>query len=208
MKEIPIRIVDSIASRLGYKRPEKAYQETRFPEDQYALISSSPPYNRIKNTLEIGCNLGLLGKAISMDGKFSIGVDIRNHWLCRETGNVVLGVYPIDLDSVDKLPDVDAFLLLSVHHQWVKSMGDEYAKQLLMRIYEKSKICMYVEFSALARKYGYAEGVHFQDNDQESVVEYAGKWLSECGIDKWKLLGKSRELGSTEPYRYMFLLSR
>ncbi len=145
---------------------------------------------------------------VAADETFAVGVDIRKHWESKDQGGALLGTYGITATTKNKLPSFDAILLLSVHHQWVNKHGEEYAKTVVETLYEKCNVCMYIEFAALAYKYGYKQGEFFEDNDEESVTAYAQKWLTSAGISTFSFLGPTRELANKEPFRYMFVLRK
>ena len=63
---------------------------------------------------------------------------------------------------------------------------------------------VFIEFAAIASKYGYQQGENFQDNDEESVKKYAENWLKEAGVNNYTYLGSTRELEKKEPYRYLY----
>lgn len=201
-------VVDLVAYGLGYRRPKRAYQDSRFPEDQYRLISGVPEYTRLTSALEVGCNKGLLVRRFANDGIFAVGLDVSPHWAFDDNERAILGVWPVSSDNVQRLPSFDAVSLLSVHHQWVKDRGDEYAQCLVRDLYKKARICMFIEFAAIATKYGYQHGERFIDNDEESVTSYAKLWLAEAGAEKSEFLGATRELEGKEPHRFLFVLRK
>ena len=124
-------------------------------------------------------------------------------------GQAILGVHEVDISNVHKLPSFEVVCILSVHHQWVAAKGDGYAGDLIKIIWERSKSGIFIEFAALAQKYGYSPDERFQDNDETSVTKYASDWLARyVGVASAEYLGRSRELEEVEPYRYMFLLGK
>ncbi len=188
-------------------RANRTYQQSRFPSDQYDLISKTAEYGSCENTLEIGCNQGMLVQRFSEDGKISFGVDLRPYWSGHDMGQAILGPYEVDISNAHKLPLFDIVCILSVHHQWVAANGDDYAGDLIKAILERSRFGIFIEFSARSKKYGYIPGQRFQDNDEISVKKYANDWLTKyVGVASAEYLGRSRELEGKEPYRYMFLI--
>lgn len=135
-------------------------------------------------------------------GIFCVGLDINTHWELNSQ-NAALGVYPVDNSLIEKLPVFDCVFLLSVHHQWVKTWGDARTKQIVKKLSERAEHMFFIEFSALAGKYGYEENEFFLENDEDSVVKYATEWLHSAGM-QGEYLGRTRELPRKEPYRYMF----
>jgi len=187
------------------------YQEQRHPEDQYTLITATDEYKRSSNSLEIGCNQGMLVSWFSKDGLFSVGLDGNPHWESYGDRDkvAIFGLRRVTVDEIMKIPEFDIVLCLSVHHQWVCNAGDEFALDMLQELYEKARYALFVEFSALSIKYGYSENEHFLDNDEKSVVEYAKLWLRKRKLDKGiSYLGATREKAPKEPYRYLFMIRK
>ena len=194
-------------SLLGKKSKKKPlYQDTRFPQDQFEAIIKSLGSSRIGSILEVGCNQGRLLRMFKEAGNFCVGVDLNPYWKAS-SADAALGVYPVDEDLIDMLPVFDGVLLLSVHHQWVKKLGDERAQKKLKKLSEHARKVFFVEFSALAKKYGYTQGERFIDNDEETVVAYAISWLEGAGFSGTVYVGKNREFPPVEPYRYLFRIT-
>ncbi len=201
--------VDLIAGMAGYKRPKESYQDKRFPEDQYSLIKQHESYGTLKNSLEIGCNKGKLVQLLANDGLFSVGLDLSPHWEMSNTGKAVLGAFPLTDSNTNNLPSFDSVLLLSVHHQWVLSFGDDVALKMIGGLFAKASKVMFIEFAAIADKYGYDRNSRFKENDEASVVEYATQWLSAGSLNcRVEYLGKTRELPVKEPYRFLFAIQK
>ena len=206
MKTIKKKISRFVSGLSGRKKT--GYQDRRYPEDQYDLISVYlKPYN-IRNILEIGCNQGKLISRFADNGVFCVGVDIARHWESQKHDSTAFAIFPIDSSSHQKLPSFQCAFLLSVHHQWVNKHGEEYAKTLVRNLYDKTEEFFFIEFSACAFRYGYEPGARFEDNDEESVKAFAMKWLSETGLNSVEYLGKTRENPPKEPYRYVFVVKK
>lgn len=204
-----VGLIDVFFGKLGYRRARRAYQDSRFPEDQYRLISATGVYSGAKSSLEVGCNKGRLVKMFARDGKFSVGLDLADYWAFEDNERAVLGTFPIDRVTCEGLPTFDILLVLSVHHQWVKTDGDASALGTLQGLFSKAGAAMFIEFAAVADKYGYKPGDRFQDNDEASVVAYSKKWLLNAfAEDQIEYLGKTRELEKKEPYRFLFVVKQ
>jgi len=186
------------------------YQSTRSTESKFELIKSNIDTNRLHNLLDIGCNEGLLTTMFSKLGIFCVGLDISPHFVDRfkESGTPAFGVLPMTQERAERIPQFDAILLLSVHHQWVKSQGDEAARKLVATIASKANKYFVIEFAAIAKKYGYAKAP-FKDNDEASLAEYALGWLRGLGVPgNIRQIGKNPELAGKEPFRYSFVIER
>ena len=90
------------------------YQYSRFPQDQYALVSATEVYREAHSTLEIGCNAGLLVKRFQQDGKFAVGVE---KLIPRKPVGAVLSGFRLEPSHIERLPKFDLVFALSVHHQ-------------------------------------------------------------------------------------------
>lgn len=204
------KLFRKIGEKLGLRVKEKielGYQDTRFPEDQFELISKRIETMRVDSIFEAGCNQGLLLRRFKLQDKFCVGLDLDTYWE-SSTKNAALGVYKVDEDLIKKLPNFDCVLLLSVHHQLVRFWGEEKAKHAVKSLYERSNQIFFIEFSARAKKYGYEMNSCFLDNDPKSILEYAHSWLDSAGIHGAEFLGTTRENPPKEPYRYLFCAER
>ena len=191
---------------------KRGYQDRRFPQDQFQLISKAM-HPETKNVLEIGCNQGRLSDAFARQGLFVLGLDVAAHWNARRRGTdaeednspaAIKAVQRLDVENVRCLPAFDTIFLLSVHHQWVKQYGDGYAQELVGNLALKAERDFFVEFAALAGKYGYSSGEAFLDNDEQSICRYAESWLRAAGIRAVHYLGQTRENPPKEPFRFLF----
>ena len=182
------------------------YQDTRFPTDQYELISQTTEFSEGKSFVEIGCNAGLLTEMVSKTGRFAVGIDVRQYWQYREY-TAGLTVYPITLETVKAIPDFDLVALLSVHHQWVAKQGEAAAINIMKEIFNKARLGVFVEFAALSAKYGAPPNSLFIDNDPVTIQAYAEAFIAKLG-KRAKYLGPAREKKNHEPFRYMFLVHK
>jgi SAM-dependent methyltransferase len=210
-KKVKSWVIDNMFSYSGGN-----YQRDRYPEDKFKLICSQMDLPAVNNVFDIGCNEGYVAAKFSELGKFAVGVDVGPYYLNHVLRNVdqlygasgpALGVFPLDRENVSNIPEFDVILLLSVHHQWVKKYGDDYARDLVRALISKSRKYFVIEFASTLHKYGYSEP-HFVDNDEGSVRAYAESWLESLGVGaEVKYLGKNRETAGTEPYRFIYMLT-
>lgn len=199
-----LRTIKKLRTKVLGKKP---YQLRRFPQDQYKLISSTAAYRESGNSLEVGCNYGLLVEMLRRDGKFAVGIDATDIWRKNKRIDGLLGTFQLDQQNINQLPTFDIISILSVHHQIIAAHGDNYAQQILTSLLSKATNGLFIEFSALSEKYGSEKNSLFIDNDQESVKQYAEMWLEKiCSSDKFDFLGKTRESQPTEPFRYLYLI--
>ena len=172
-----------------------------------ALINNELSNIPASSVLDIGCNAGQVSRLVSSE-RFVVGIDIDVDILgfSDPLGGVALGKIPLDLDVLSRMPNFDAILLLSVHHQWYKLMGEDVADQLFSSVLNKANKVLFVEFPALNRKYGYQD--KFIDNNPESVKDFALDFLVRF-VDKEqiKYLGKCKDNIKKEPFRYMFMIN-
>ena len=200
-----MRLKNFSAGKLLYRRGHHGYQDSRFPEDQYDLIVHTDEFKQGGNLLEVGCNQGKLVKFFADDGLYAVGIDMMDRWSGIKANDAIIGRYTVNLENISRIPVFDLICILSVHHQWVFASGDALAQQTVGAIFEKSSIAMFIEFSALAEKYGYRADQFFIDNDEPSVRAYAESWLRTAGLASFSYLGKTRELLEKEPYRFLYV---
>lgn len=162
------------------------------------------------SVLDIGCNAG---EVTRMLGKNCFAVGIDQILDCRGFEDphkgACLGEMVVDNGLIEKLPRFDAILLLSVHHQWVRKLGEETAVSMLHNLANKTNKVIFMEFAALGSKFGSEE--IFEDNDESTIVAYAQKWLDGTfhGFDSTYLGHAPHRPGKLayakeEPERYMF----
>lgn len=186
------------------------YQGSRFPEEKSNLIFSKIDLKQVNNVLDIGCNNGRIAMKFQKMGKFCVGIDAIPCFPSDiyNTDSPAFGLFTLTLEKVSLLPRFDLILLLSVHHQWIKQYGDQYAKQLVEKIIDKSIRYFIIEFAALSEKYGYKKPL-FTDNNEESVKKYAEDWLNSINFSgNIKYIGKNKERAGREPYRYLYMIEK
>jgi hypothetical protein len=90
---------------------------------------------------------------------------------------VALGNIPFSREFVRKIPQFDAVLLLSVHHQWIAALPKDQADELFQAGVRLAKKAAFVEFASLNSKF--AGKASFVDNDEESVNHgnYRTRWV-------------------------------
>jgi SAM-dependent methyltransferase len=159
----------------------------------------------IGSILDIGTNAGQVARLVS-NGNFVVGIDVNldMRGFKNPLDGVALGNIPFSHEFVRKIPQFDAVLLLSVHHQWIAALPKDQADELFQAGVRLAKKAAFVEFVSLNSKF--AGKASFVDNDQESVIEYARGYLRHLIPEgRVKYLGASPE-SLFEPYRYMFLV--
>jgi len=166
---------------------------------------------KVNSVLDIGCNAGEITRRLGEAGYFAVGVDKKLDFrgIIEPLNGICLGQIECNIDLLDKLPQFDAILLLSVHHQMINIKGNEWTKQFVSKLAAKSNKIFLIEFSAKNSKYGKADGELFLDNDEKSVITYAANWLKatlpnfNC-LYVGKILLKKGELSKGEPFRMLF----
>lgn len=172
-----------------------------------ALINNELSHMSALSVLDIGCNAGQVSRLLSSD-RFVVGIDIDvdTSGYSGALDGVALGNIPLDQDMLSRMPNFDVILLLSVHHQWYRLMGEDIADHFFSSVLNKANKLLFIEFPALNRKYGYQD--QFIDNNPESVKNFAVDFLLRF-VDKEqiKYLGKCKDNIKKEPFRYMFMIT-
>lgn len=194
------------------KKPKRTggYQSHRAPNTKFDLILGAIDPTHLNSVLDVGCNEGELTKRFFDRGLFAVGIDMQPHFwspTSAQPEGPAFAVWPLSQERAEKLPTFDLVLLLSVHHQWVKIWGDEDARRLVQTLGERSRRYFVVEFAAIAGKYG-ANAPDFRDNDEDSIVAYALKWLDSLGLGQPRYIGKNPESMPKEPFRFVFVVDR
>ena len=164
----------------------------------------------VKNILDIGTNAGAVSRLLS-ENNFVVGIDsnLDTRGYEKPFKNIALGEIPFNLENVEKIPDFDAVLLLSVHHQWLAKLPEEEADALVKASISIAKKVVFIEFAALNKKYGkYSFSSKFEDNDENSVINYAFDYTNRLQPQsKITYLGKCPQ-SVREPYRFMFMIEK
>ena len=211
-KKIKAWLVDRLFSHSG-----DDYQRTRYPKDKFDLITSQLNLSEVNNVLDVGCNEGYISAEFAKRGKFCVAIDagpyFLNHILSDLESvyggqNPAFGVFPLTEENIDLIPEFDLVLLLSVHHQWINTDGNDYGERLVSRLIDKARRYFVIEFAATAKKYGFKES-KFEDNNEESVKAYAESWLRGLNVQGTiEYIGKNKEGNTNEPYRLVFMITK
>ena len=212
-KKIKAWLIDRLFSHSG-----DDYQRGRYPNEKLDLILSRLSLSEINNVLDVGCNEGYISAEFSKRGKFCVGIDAGPYYLnhiLNDLENVygrqnpAFGVFPLTEENINVIPEFDLILLLSVHHQWINSYGNDYGERLVSRLIDKARHYFVIEFAARAMKYGFKEP-KFEDNDEESVKTYAESWLRGLNVPGTiEYIGKNKEgTDANEPYRFIFMITK
>jgi SAM-dependent methyltransferase len=156
-----------------------AFQLKRNTQAKADIILSVLKQKQVNSVLDVGCNAGEVTRRMGEAGFFAVGVDKKLDFrgVKKPLEKACLGQVECNLNLVNNLPQFDAILLLSVHHQMIKFLGDNWARQFVSSLAKKAKKLLFIEFSVLNDKYGKIDGDLFIDNDEKSVLAYAFGWL-------------------------------
>ncbi len=190
----------------GWGRVGKSWQaQQRNSQSKASLILPEIHRLAIGSILDIGTNAGQVARLVS-NGNFVVGIDVNldMRGFNNPLDGVALGNIPLSREIVRKIPQFDAVLLLSVHHQWIAALPKDQADELFQASVHLAKKAAFVEFASLNSKF--AGKASFVDNDEDSVIEYATGYLRHLIPEgRVKYLGASPE-SSLETYRHMFLV--
>lgn len=212
-KKIKAWLIDRMFSHSG-----DDYQRGRYPKEKIDLILSRLSLSEINNVLDVGCNEGYISAEFAKLGKFCVAIDVGPLFLTHilndlenvyERQNPAFGVFPLTEENINLIPEFDLILLLSVHHQWINSYGNDYGERLVSRLIDKTRRYLVIEFAATAKKYGFKEP-KFEDNDEESIKAYAESWLRGLNVPGTvEYIGKNKEgTDANEPYRFTFMITK
>lgn len=172
-----------------------------------ALIHPELERLRCHSVLDVGCNAGQVARELSPN-RFVVGIDqsLDFRGFSHPLKGVALGEFPLGLDNVHRLPNFDAVLLLSVHHQWYAKRDESEADENFRRVLSIAGRALFIEFAALSAKFGSVE--RFVDNDAASVQSFAKNFLAQfSGSENVKFLGCCPE-SKREPQRFMFMIEK
>lgn len=171
------------------------------------LIQRELQHLSVKSILDIGSNAGAVARHMS-ENNFVVGIDknLDTRGFEKPFKNVALGEIPFNLENAAKIPDFDAVLLLSVHHQWLAELLEEEADALVKAAISIAKKVVFIEFAALNAKYSFSN--KFKDNDENSVTNYAYNYLNRLeSQSQITYIGKCPE-SRREPFRFLFKIEK
>ena len=171
------------------------------------LISEQLHLLGVKSVLDIGTNAGAVARLLS-ENYFVVGIDQKLDFrgYAKPLENVALGEITFNVKNAKSIPKFDAVLLLSVHHQWYANFHEEEADSLVKAAISIAKRVVLIEFAALNSKYLFSD--RFEDNDEESVRNFALNYLSQLQPHlEITYIGKCPE-SVHEPFRFLFMIKK
>jgi len=189
---------------------EVSWQASRDSLEKFEIIEPILKKKNVTSVLDVGCNAGEITRLAGKAGYFAVGIDkvIDFRGFNLPLQNACIGNIELGINDINKLPIFDAVFLLSVHHQLIASKGDNYTRNFIYKLSELTNKVLMIEFAALNRKYNYNKCKQFLDNDKNSIISYAMKWLSQSLINyEINYIGKASNT-IVEPYRFIFSCDR
>lgn len=191
------------------------YQEKRLAgaEERWGRIAAHlGPADR--SLLDLGCNAGMLSRRAAEAGLLVVGCDVAPKAIevaqRRHKGVAGLGfmLFQVTPESIEKLPEVDVVLCLSVHHYWVRTYGEAAGWDMVRVLLQRTRRKLFFEPASRRAKYR-PEKPDFVDFDRDSIARYNTEHLrAACGgparID---CLGETAGLGK-ELFRMLFLVDK
>ena len=147
-------------------------------EDRLNLIEAQLEGHSV---LDIGSHSGYFSLKLSQRGYFVIGLDqdkliLKKANLVQKKHNITNAsfiYYPIDADSIKKVPTFDNIIYLSIHHHMIKVHGFDKATEIFKTIVKKTKHKLFFDFPY---PIDYAGNPLFE-NQIPSMGDDPDKWL-------------------------------
>lgn len=120
----------------GSKRTDNEY---RWREIKAELIDSDT------NVIDMGCADGFFSNKLADNGLVTLGIDYNRTRLkgCKKRYGDEEGLsfmlYSLEPDNIEKLPETDVVLLLTVFHHWSQIYGFEPASKMLVETARKTE---------------------------------------------------------------------
>lgn len=103
--------------------------------------------------LDIGCNIGFFTLELAKRGHFCLGVDINKRALL--TANLIREIdeieqacfmhFPINIETVGRLPAFDITICLSVFHHWAMHFGADEATAIMQEVADQTNDLLFFE---------------------------------------------------------------
>lgn len=182
---------------------------------RWSMISAELPSGS-ESLLDIGCNLGGLTSRAASAGLWCLGIEQSPEAVkrAREINADISGLgfvhSAINLNDCRRLPIFDVMLVLSVHHHWHFTYGQDDAAEMLLMLAKKTRKVMFFEGPSRSTRYE-KDIPDYRDNDDQSVKSYFHDYLSNtvgAEFSDIKLLGSTPCVGVREPHRWLFALHK
>ena len=128
--------------------PEKTYRERRADIDErWKFIE--PYVDESTTLLDIGCAEGYYTIKTAEAGAFALGADLRSERLknARERegypDRVGFLKWELNPENIQKLPNMDVILLLTVQHHWQDAFGLNAAEEMFQHVMDKCDFLIY-----------------------------------------------------------------
>ena len=194
---------------------EQPYQAKAGMAERLEMLETVVP-RETGSLLDIGCNIGVITAHFAQRGAWSVGLDIDRSLIdkarrqYRAVENCAFAVSDLTPENIGRLPVFEVVLLLSVHHNWMRSYGPDVSGEMLRTLVGRASKVLVFEAPARTMRYG-RHAPNFIDNDEASVTAFNQSYLDEqvgpvCS--HIVPLGKSPCWGeqSREPYRWSYAL--
>jgi SAM-dependent methyltransferase len=200
-----MKLINIFKKTAKSKESKKPFQLNRETDKKYTAIKENIDLD-VSSVLDVGCNAGEITRRMGEAGYFAVGIDkkVDVRGIENPLNGACLGNIDVDMSLISKLPLFDVILLLSVHHQMIKSNGDEWTKNFIRSLGSKCSKIFFIEFAGINSKYGKEDGELFIDNDEESVVTYGNEWLKKALPDFNCFFVDKITQTKKEPYRFLF----
>ena len=167
-------------------------------DDRWELIGPALSRHRIGTVLDLGCAEGFfVRQAATIEGCIALGVDadIRRLTVAQtasaldERYNAGFMLARITAEFIDRLPEFDAVLFLSVLHHIMAERGESYARDLMQRLRRKTKALMIFDMGQ-SNEIGQTWSRHLPAMGAEPQRWIAG-FLASAGYSSVEVLGEA-----------------
>lgn len=140
-----------------------------------------------RSVLDIGCNAGEITRGLGEAGLFAVGIEqeINFSGVADPLRGACLGNIRFSQEVAESLPTFDAATVLSVHHHFIREIGDEAAKRLIQTLGMRVQKLIVFEVSSKSQEYGAESDALFRNEDEADIVAFTTRWMADA-LPGWR----------------------